>query len=272
MDYFRQVKSSPPLHPYRKKRDPERTPEPFGGAGSSAPGSRFVIQQHSARRLHYDLRLEMNGVLKSWAVPKGPSLHAEEKRLAVQVEDHPIDYANFEGVIPRGNYGAGPVIVWDRGRYRSARAGDPVEHLHKGHLDIEFFGYKMRGLWSLIRLSNDEKNWLLLKKADSFAAPTEITELYPHSVISGLTVAEIADVPAKLSQLKERLRKLKSPAQKFSASAQPLMLATLGERAFSGSEWMFEIKYDGVRVLAERKGETVELYGRNQTVITSRYP
>jgi len=271
MGYFQQVQSSPPLDPYRKKRDPERTPEPFGFGGFS-PGWRFVIQQHSARRLHYDLRLEMDGVLKSWAVPKGPSLRAEEKRLAVQVEDHPIDYANFEGVIPPGNYGAGPVIVWDRGRYRSLKTGDPAEHLKKGHLDVEFFGYKMRGLWTLVRMPGDEKNWLLLKKTDSFAGASEITERYPQSVVSGLTVAEIADVPAKLSKLKERLHKLAPPARDFSASSQPLMLATLEERPFSGSEWLFEVKYDGVRVLAERRGETADLYGRNRTVISNRYP
>ena len=164
MGYFQKVSPVSKLDLYRKKRDPERTPEPFG-SGSAAPGWRFVIQQHGARNLHYDLRLEMDGVLKSWAVPKGPSVRAEEKRLAVQVEDHPIDYADFEGVIPRGNYGAGPVIVWDRGRYRTVKAEDPVEQLRKGRLDVEFFGYKMRGLWTLARMAKTEKNWLLLKKA-----------------------------------------------------------------------------------------------------------
>jgi bifunctional non-homologous end joining protein LigD len=271
MGYFQQMESTPPLTRYRQKRDPERTPEPFA-AGRSAPGCRFVIQKHSARRLHYDLRLEMDGVLKSWAVPKGPSVRAEEKRLAVQVEDHPIDYANFEGVIPRGNYGAGAVIVWDRGRYRITKPGEPIEHLREGHLELEFHGYKMRGLWTLIRMPKEEKTWLLLKKADSFAASTEITDSYPHSVLSGLTVEESADVPGKLAKLKERLGQLQAPAQSFSASNQPLMLATLQERAFSGAEWLFEIKYDGVRVLAERNGDTVELYGRNQTVISNRYP
>ena len=265
------VKSPTKLDLYRKKRDPERTPEPFG-LGRVAPGWRFVIQKHGARRLHYDLRLEMDGALKSWAVPKGPSLRREEKRLAVHVEDHPIEYADFEGVIPPDNYGAGPVIIWDRGFYRLIKPGDPVEQLERGKLDVEFFGYKMRGLWTLARMSKQEKDWLLLKKTDSFAAETELTERYPQSVVSGLTLEEISDLAAKLSKLRDRLEKLKAPKRPFSARAQPLMLATLQERAFSGAEWIFEIKYDGVRVLAERRGESVEMVGRNGTLITNRYP
>ena len=269
MGYFQIVEFSN-LDLYRKKRDPDRTPEPFGlGTGQ---GRRFVIQQHGARNLHYDLRLEMAGVLKSWAVPKGPSVQPEEKRLAVQVEDHPIDYADFEGVIPRGNYGAGPVIVWDRGRYRAVKAGDPVEQLQNGKLEVEFFGYKMRGLWTLARMSKSEKNWLLLKKADGFAGSRELTERYPQSVFSGLTLDEIADASAKLSRLRAELRKLKAPQQSFSARSQPVMLATLEKRPFSGSEWIFEVKYDGVRVLAERDGDSIQLLGRNKTVVTDRYP
>ncbi|HET8562980.1 MAG TPA: non-homologous end-joining DNA ligase, partial [Candidatus Binatia bacterium] len=265
------MKSHSNLDLYRKKRDPQRTPEPFGtGAGSSS--WQFVIQKHGARRLHYDLRLEMDGVLKSWAVPKGPSLHAEERRLAVHVEDHPVEYANFEGLIPRDNYGAGPVIIWDRGRYRLTKAGDPVEQLERGKLELEFYGHKMRGLWTLVRMSKTEKDWLLLKKADAFAGDVELTERYPQSVVSGLTLEEIANVPAKLSALRDRLHTLKAPKRLFSAHSQPLMLATLQDRSFSGPEWIFEIKHDGVRVLAARKGDSVELYGRNGTLITSRYP
>ena len=265
------VKSPSNLDLYRKKRDPERTPEPFG-VGRAASGSHFVIQKHGARRLHYDLRLEMDGVLKSWAVPKGPSIRTHEKRLAVHVEDHPVEYADFEGVIPPDNYGAGSVIVWDRGQYRLTKAGDPVEQLEGGKLEVEFFGHKMRGLWTLARMSKTEKDWLLLKKADSFAGTDELIERYPQSVISGLTLEEMADLPAKLSELQERLQKLKAPKKTFSARSQPLMLATLQERPFSRPEWIFEIKYDGVRVLAERNGDIVELYGRNGTQITNRYP
>ena len=265
------MKAPSDLDLYRKKRDPERTPEPFG-VRRAGPGQRFVIQKHGARRLHYDLRLEMDGVLKSWAIPKGPSVRAHERRLAVHVEDHPIEYADFEGVIPPDNYGAGSVIVWDRGQYRLTKAGDPVEQLEGGKLEVEFFGHKMRGLWTLARMSKKEKDWLLLKKADSFAGTEELIDRYPQSVISGLTLEEMADLPEKLAELREYLRKIKAPKQKFSARSQPLMLATLQERPFSGPEWIFEIKYDGVRVLAERNGDTVELYGRNGTEITHRYP
>ena len=265
------MKSPSKLDLYRRKRDPERTPEPFG-SGRAPVGSRFVIQKHGARRLHYDLRLEMDGVLKSWAVPKGPSLHREEKRLAVHVEDHPVEYADFEGVIPPDNYGAGAVIIWDRGYYRLLKPGDPVNQLEQGKLDVEFFGHKMRGLWTLARMSKKEKDWLLLKKADPFVAETELTERYPQSVVSGLTLEEMADLPSKLSQLHAYLEKLKAPKQSFSARSQPLMLATLQERPFSGADWIFEIKYDGVRVLAERRGESLEMVGRNGTLITNRYP
>jgi bifunctional non-homologous end joining protein LigD len=137
---------------------------------------------------------------------------------------------------------------------------------------VEFFGHKMRGLWTLARMSKKEKDWLLLKKADSFASTEELIERYPQSVISGLTLEEMADLPGKLAELREYLRRIKAPKQKFSARSQPLMLATLQERPFSGREWIFEIKYDGVRVLAERNGNTVELYGRNGNPITRRYP
>jgi bifunctional non-homologous end joining protein LigD len=265
------VSSPSNLDLYRKKRNPERTPEPFG-IGRAASGSRFVIQKHGARRLHYDLRLEMDGVLKSWAVPKGPSVRDHEKRLAVHVEDHPVEYADFEGIIPPDNYGAGSVIVWDHGQYRLNKPGDPVEQLAGGKLEVEFFGYKMRGLWTLARMSNHEKDWLLLKKADAFAGTEELIERYPQSVISGLTLEEMADVPAKLSALRQCLQEFKAPKHNVSARSQALMLATLEERPFSGPDWIFEIKYDGVRVLAERDGDTVELYGRNGTLITKRYP
>ncbi|MBI2553293.1 MAG: DNA ligase D [Candidatus Rokubacteria bacterium] len=269
---------APGLEPYRKKRDPERTPEPFAGVRRpSYPGlggrqRLFVVQKHAARRLHYDLRLEMDGVLKSWAVPKGPSVRPEEKRLAVHVEDHPIEYADFEGVIPPDNYGAGAVIVWDRGWYRPVKEGDPLEHLAKGKLEVEFFGYKMRGRWTLARMSGKEKEWLLLKKADTPVAQEELTDRYPQSILSGLTLEEIRDVPAKLAVLHARLEALKAPPREFSPREQPFMLATLAERPFSGQEWLFEIKYDGVRVLAHRRGDAVELSGRSGQVVTGRYP
>lgn len=264
----------PPLEAYRKKRDPDRTPEPFGGR-LPAGGRLFVVQKHAARRLHYDLRLEMDGVLKSWAVPKGPSGHAEEKRLAVHVEDHPVEYGDFEGVIPAGNYGAGSVIVWDYGWYRSTKPTDPLEQLARGKLEVEIFGYKMRGRWTLARMSGKDRDWLLLKKADGAALPsaaTELIERYPQSVVSGLTVEEMADRPARLAAVRARLESLGAPRGEVDARVQPFTLATLAERPFSDPAWLYEIKYDGVRVLADRRGDRVTLYGRSGQDTTSRYP
>lgn len=259
------------LDAYRRKRDPERTPEPFGGRPAVGP-PRFVVQEHWARRLHYDLRLEMDGVLKSWAVPNGPSVRPEEKRLAVHVEDHPLEYADFEGVIPAGNYGAGSVIVWDRGWYRIVKEGDPLEHLARGKLELELFGYKMRGRWTLVRMSKSDKDWLLLKKADAAANEQEATGRYPRSVISGLTVEEIRDVPARQAAIRERVDALGAPRRPVDARTQPIMLATLEKTPFSDPDWLFEVKYDGVRVLASRRGGTVTLYARSGQVITNRYP
>ncbi len=264
----------PELTAYRQKRDPERTPEPFGGRPPEG-GRLFVVQKHAARRLHYDLRLEMDGVLKSWAVPKGPSAHAEEKRLAVHVEDHPIEYGDFEGVIPPGNYGAGSVIVWDRGWYRSVKSEDPLAQLARGKLEVEIFGHKMRGRWTLARMSGKDKEWLLLKKADGAAVPPDAAELierYPQSVLSGLTVEEMANVSGRLAAIRARLDALDAPRGEVVARRQPFTLATLAERPFSDPAWLFEIKYDGVRVLASRRGDRVELYGRSGQDTTSRYP
>ena len=176
------------LRAYRAKRDADRTPEPFGAERADRPGL-FVVQQHAARRLHYDLRLEWRGVLLSWAVPKGPSLDPAEKRLAVQVEDHPVEYADFEGVIPEGNYGAGAVIVWDLGRWRPAE--DPEEGLQQGKLLFDLEGYKLRGRFTLVRTGGkkkpDGRDWLLIKKHDAFATDARrsarrcVRALGPHA-------------------------------------------------------------------------------------------
>jgi bifunctional non-homologous end joining protein LigD len=258
-----------PLDDYRKKRDPARTPEPFGPA-RPGEGRRFVVQKHAARRLHYDVRLEVDGVLKSWAVPRGPSLRAEEKRLAVHVEDHPIEYADFEGIIPAGNYGAGAVIVWDRGWYRLAKDEPAAGQLASGRLDVELFGDKLRGRWTLARMGRSAKDWLMLKKADAFAGDEEATERFPESVLSGLTVEEVRDGSTRLQTLRRRLAG--APAGEVDAARQPVMLASLAERAFSDPDWLFEIKYDGVRVLAARDGARVALHGRAGQDFTARYP
>jgi bifunctional non-homologous end joining protein LigD len=233
------------------------------------------VQKHAARRLHYDLRLEMDGTLKSWAVPRGPSVEPEARRLAVHVEDHPVEYADFEGVIPRGNYGAGEVIVWDRGWYRPLKEGDLVAQLEAGKLEFELFGLKLRGQWTLARMGGraaTSKDWLLLKKADAFAGGPEPTERRPESVLSGLTIEDLRDGPGRLQALHERLDALGAPAGEPGLAGQALMLASSGEKPFSGKEWLFEVKWDGVRILAWRSGKTVELAGRNGQRFTHRYP
>src|SRR5512145_1991982 len=199
-----------PLDDYRKKRDPARTPEPFGPA-RGGEGRRFVVQKHAARRLHYDVRLEMDGVLKSWAVPKGPSTKAEEKRLAVHVEDHPLEYGDFEGLIPEGNYGAGAVIVWDRGEWIPIE--DPIEGLRKGKLLFDLKGYKLRGRWTLVKIKKSEKDWLFIKERDSWAR-TDPEPIPAESVLSGLTVEELGAGHTPAGRIRAELDRLKVPTRR----------------------------------------------------------
>src|SRR6185295_7511479 len=182
------------LDKYRVKRSPERTPEPFGtAAGRSGRPGLFVVQKHAARRLHYDFRLEWGGVLRSWAVPNGPSLDPAQKRLAVEVEDHPVEYADFEGVIPEGNYGAGAVIVWDQGRWEALE--DFEGGLKKGKVLFELHGYKLRGVWNLVRTKSrekkDSKEWLLIKKPDAHSRTKEADTFPEESIFSGLSLEEL---------------------------------------------------------------------------------
>ncbi|MDR9439582.1 MAG: DNA polymerase ligase N-terminal domain-containing protein [Halomonas sp.] len=185
------------LKSYREKRDPRCTPEPMGD-GRQADRPRFVIQQHAASTLHYDLRLEVDGVLKSWAVPKGPSTDPRIKRLAVPTEDHPLAYADFEGVIPEGEYGAGTVLIWDRGHYRNLKEGDErssvAEQLEDGHATVWLEGEKLRGGYALIRTDLAQgKDWLLVKMDDEGAdARRNPTSTEPESVVTGRTLAEIS--------------------------------------------------------------------------------
>ena len=189
-----------PLHAYRKKRDFRKTGEPSGKTRKRA-GRRFVIQKHAARSLHYDFRLEADGVLKSWAVPKGPSTDPKDKRLAMPTEDHPLDYHDFEGVIPDGQYGAGAVIVWDRGTYRNLTEDDdgeevPVsEALADGHLKVWLDGEKLRGGYALTRIGKGKDvRWLLVKMDDEEAdARRNPVSTEPESVLSGRTVEEVAE-------------------------------------------------------------------------------
>ncbi|MFN2291362.1 MAG: DNA polymerase ligase N-terminal domain-containing protein [Anaerolineae bacterium] len=191
------------LQKYRDKRDFRRTPEPQGGGGSSSEKPVFVLQKHDASRLHYDLRLEMDGVLKSWAVPKGPSTDPSQKRLAVPTEDHPLEYADFEGVIPQDEYGGGVMIVWDKGTYRNLQADKDdsrsmAESYEDGHIEIWLEGEKLSGGYALIRTGKeDDSRWLLIKMKDDRAdARRNPTSTEPKSVLSGRTLEEVREQAA----------------------------------------------------------------------------
>jgi bifunctional non-homologous end joining protein LigD len=273
------------LEEYHRKRSPQHTPEPFSGSArvGSSGGGMFVVQKHHARRLHYDFRLEMEGVLRSWAVPRGPSLNPADKRLAVMVEDHPLDYANFEGVIPAGNYGAGPVIVWDRGAYRvTDPPNDAVGGVRAGKLDFELHGFKLQGGYTLVRTrgggaraSGDKPQWLLIKKRDAFAsAEDDVLERRPRSVLSGLTVEEMRTPAALSDAITAELERLRAPALKapFAPKSFPFGLARLEREPVSGTQWLYELKYDGVRALALRDGRSVRLVGRSGADFSASYP
>src|SRR5438874_8871546 len=185
------------LKKYRSMRDFKATPEPSGGKPRKAKLPIFVIQKHQASHLHYDFRLEMEGVLKSWAVPKGPSYDPTVKRLAMMTEDHPYDYAGFEGVIPSGNYGAGNVIIWDNGTYELTEPEDGVKGIRQGKLAFKMYGKKMFGEWALVKIrgrSPKGNEWLLLKHRDGYAnAEIDVTEVAPQSIVSGKTVEQIGN-------------------------------------------------------------------------------
>src|SRR6267142_4730787 len=178
------------LTEYKKKRRFNKTPEPGPQEKTSEFGNIFVVQKHRATQLHYDFRLEADGVLKSWAVPKAPPMDPGVKRLAMQVEDHPLDYADFEGVIPEGEYGGGTVMVWDRGTYQPEDAVDVAAALEKGHLAFTLRGEKLKGGWSLVRVRG--RDWLLIKRRDRYASTKDITVEAPTSVLTGRTLAGIA--------------------------------------------------------------------------------
>ena len=257
------------LDAYRAKRSLERTPEPAGAVAPDGGGRLFVVHQHAARRLHFDLRLEMEGVLRSWAVPKGPSYDTSEKRLAVHVEDHPLEYGDFEGLIPAGNYGAGAVIVWDRGEWVSV--GDPLEGLAKGKLLFELRGYKLRGMWTLVKLKKSEKDWLLIKERDAWASK-DPEELPPESVLSGLTVEELGAGGDPGEVLRRELIELGAPRRPVEVKSVKLMLAETAERAFSRKNWLFEPKLDGYRVLAARAKSEPRLLTRNGNECSAAFP
>src|SRR5262245_7373288 len=284
------------LRTYHQKRDFKKTPEPKGRAGARA-GWRYVIQKHDATRLHYDFRLELDGVLKSWAVPRGPSLDPTQKRLAVETEDHPIEYGKFEGSIPEGQYGAGPVLLWDQGLWRPLE--DAREGYRKGRLKFELEGEKLSGAWALVRMigprSEDGKNWLLIKERDEEARKGRAAEIVaerPESVTTGRDIEEIA---AKVRKVRVRAtRKTKAektkPAPKSAARPsaafvsklpgarkegmprvwQP-QLATLSATVPAGDEWLHEIKFDGYRAVCRIEGGRAALFTRSGQDWTERF-
>jgi bifunctional non-homologous end joining protein LigD len=206
------------LKEYQQKRRLGKTAEPEPLKKKSSSGHLFVVQKHSARNLHYDFRIESEAVLKSWAVPKGPSLNPADKRLAMAVEDHPLDYASFEGVIPKGEYGGGTVMVWDYGTYRPENEENVSLALRKGEFKFALEGKKLKGSWALVRMR--DRNWLLIKHRDRFASTKSITDLEPFSVLSGRSLEEIAtddggdvtqSAAPETSKVRRRLRGSKSP-------------------------------------------------------------
>lgn len=258
--------TSKTLGAYRARRDARKTPEPFG-SGASSPGL-YVFQHHQASHLHYDLRLEVDGTLKSWAVPKGPSLDPSVKRAAFLVEDHPIEYGGFEGHIPEGNYGAGSVIVWDRGVWMPD--GDPKAGLEAGKLTFELKGEKLRGSWTLVRMKRNPKEWLLIKHRDRFASAEK--KLAPRSVLSGLTVEELSEGVDKQDVLRERIEALGAPRASLPASALSPMLCETRRTPFSDPKWVFEFKYDGYRLLSRRSESGVKLFFRSGSEVTETFP
>ena len=258
------------LATYREKRTASRTPEPFGGR-VVAGGSIFVVQKHAARSLHWDLRLELEGVLLSWAVPKGPSPNQADKRLAMQTEDHPLEYAEFEGVIPEGEYGAGAMIVWDRGVWVPLE--DPQEGLENGKLLFELRGHKLLGKWTLVKTKQSEKSWLLIKERDAHMNPGASTEDYPDdSIYSGLTVDEFPHADEHAEALAGRVAEAGAVERFVRADDVTLMLATSREEPFSREDWIFELKYDGYRLLAERQGRDAYLRSRSGKDLTATFP
>jgi bifunctional non-homologous end joining protein LigD len=261
------------LNDYKRKRNFKKTPEPAGSTKNKRTKHAFVIQKHHASHLHYDFRLEADGVLKSWAVPKGPSLNPKDRRLAMMVEDHPLDYASFEGTIPEGNYGAGEVIVWDTGTYDMIGNLPFREALAKGDIKFTLRGKKLKGEFALVKMKTEKDNtWLLIKKKDEYVSEQNILE-NNHSVLSK---RRLEDPPPKNGKFKTKpaIRKIDlsdAPVAPMPHGIKP-MLANVAEEPFDREGWLFEIKWDGYRAIAEIKKGAVELYSRRANDFKKKYP
>ena len=269
------------LETYRRKRDFKKTPEPSGSAGSSPPakGRRFVVQRHRASRLHYDFRLEIDGVLMSWAVPRGPSLNPAERRMAVHVEDHPLSYFDFEGVIPKGEYGGGDVIVWDWGTFEPEETDDPGRAVSSGELKFRLDGEKLRGRFTLVKTRGSRSgpdDWLLIHKKDEAADPDWDVDSLPRSVKTGRTNDEVLAG-------KDAVWDSRAPADAASidlsgARDEPLpefvepMKATSADAPFDDPDWLFELKLDGYRIEAVVDGPRVRLWTRNKQDAARYFP
>lgn len=268
---------------YWKKRDFAQTPEPSGRKEKAGKRLRFVVQMHAATRLHYDFRLEADGVLASWAIPKGPTLAPGDRRLAMHVEDHPMNYREFEGVIPKGQYGGGEVIVWDEGWYQVVEGDDPATEIAGGKIKFVMHGEKLHGEFTLVKIKAREHEsgepWLLIKDKDEYADPKWDPAKHPKSVKTGKTLADVAKDPkAKTWQSKPRASRA-AAAPKPRAKLQPLpkiksvMLATLVDEPFDDPAWLFEIKWDGFRAVCtiDAKG-ALKLESRNGLDLLARFP
>ena len=299
------------LDEYRRKRKFDRTPEPSGAEpqpelkakqprkrilggeptsseedarwkasvkarpASTAHGDTFVVQKHSATRLHYDFRLAVDGTLKSWAVPKGPSLNPDDKRLAVMTEDHPLDYAGFEGKIPAGNYGAGTVMVWDRGTFSTIGDAAAAKQIERGEIKFSLNGEKLRGSFVLVKLKQSQKGneWLMIKHRDADADPRWDADAHDGSVLTGRTLEEIAEeIPPKREPAPLGAGELRGARKSAMPAKTGLMLSTSLERPFTDPNWLFEIKWDGVRTLARIDDGSLKLVSRNGLDVTKQYP
>lgn len=274
------------LQEYARKRDFSKTPEPRPGreVRTGTHGGRFFIQRHNATRLHYDFRLEIDGTLKSWAVPKGPSLDPSVKHLAAMVEDHPLDYGDFEGNIPKGEYGGGSVMLWDRGTFELIGDESGAEQIARGDLKFRLHGEKLSGTWAIVHMKNRGKGneWLIIKKKDEAAETPWDIENFAYSVKTGRTQEEIAgDLPAhKKKAAGPRKKKVPAvnPAKLQGAVEAPMpgffapMGANLTDRLPKGREWIFEVKWDGVRGLCYIEAGTLAIYTRNNNRCEKQYP
>jgi bifunctional non-homologous end joining protein LigD len=265
------------LKEYKAKRDFKKTPEPAGRRNDRSGSHRFVIQKHDASHLHYDFRLEMEGVLKSWAIPKGPSMDPSVKRLAMMVEDHPIEYGSFEGIIPKGNYGAGTVMLWDEGTYRAvdtegreANENTLMAMLHKGSIKFVLEGKKLKGEFALVKTrspNGKDNQWLLIKHKDKYASEEDITKK-DKSVVTKRSLERIAKESGEGSSVwhsgghKEDINLDGAEKAPMPQNIKP-MYATLVDQSFNNKDWIYEIKWDGFRAIAEVNYNEVELYSRN---------